>query len=212
MKAVIAILMFFLSSQVVSANTVGEVLSWEGADSVGSWGEDLSSESTQLQGKFKNHKTWKSFLCRRSYWDYHAALSAHLASVDFELNEDGTIDVYADLYDLEADLEGWLRSGRTLCIPMGGYFDPSIDRAEVFAKVSFTGNGQDLKDLKVKIIATRLGMIHFGGWVPGWMERWITHSLNRTLARIWASKLGDWLSGKLSDIIKDKIPLPGDDR
>lgn len=82
-----------------------------------------------------------------------------------------------------------------------------MDRAEIFTEVKFRGDGENVSDIEVRVIATKLGTIHIGKYVPRWFERALTSVVNRALAKIWTTKLGAWISGKISDIIKDKIPV-----
>lgn len=170
---------------------------------------DLEQEVHEIGGQFKGGKNWKTALCRSSFYSYEVDAKADLATVDFELNEAGSIDVYADLYDLWAEALGRWRSYSSLCFTVGKTIELAIDRAELFAEVRFSGEGESLRDVEVKIKGTRLGTIRLGKGVPAWMEKRVTRWVNAGLAKLWASRLGDWVSKKLTDLIKDKIPVRG---
>ncbi len=174
-------------------------LDWRGL------GDDFKQESRQLKGYWKGGDTWKGRLCD-GYYTYDVSVGAVLETVDFELNDNGTISVYADLRDLYAGLQGAYRSQASLCIPLRGWSGVGTDRAEIFTEAIFDGENQDLNSLKVRVISTKLGALHLGKMVPAWFERFLGNTLNWALAKIWASKVGEWISDEISDIIKKKIP------
>ena len=58
-------------------------------------------------------------------------------------------------------------------------------------------------EIRLKILSTELGTLHFGERLPGWLERFITARVNGALKLLWSSKLGDWISDKISDLIKN---------
>ena len=170
---------------------------------------DLEQEVHEVGGQFNGGKKWKTALCRNSYYKYEVEAKADLATVDFELNEAGSIDVYADLYDLWAEVQGKWRGYTSFCFAVGKTLELAIDRAELFAEVKFSGDGESLRDVQVKIKGTRFGTIRRGKGVPAWMEKRVTKWVNSGLAKLWASRLGDWISKKLTALIKDKIPTRG---
>jgi hypothetical protein len=148
---------------------------------------------------------WEGTLCNGSY-SYKYAMHGDVGRVDFELNEQGTIDIQADIHNIFINGDGSFRGQRTLCIPLKGWFGVGIDSAHLHTLVSFTGTGQNLKDMKVRIVETTFGTIHVGSAVPGWMEKFLTRRVNKGLSKVWGSRMGGWLSEKISDIIRRQMP------
>jgi hypothetical protein len=167
---------------------------------------EFQKENHKLTGKWEGGEQWKARWCD-GYYRYTVDLGGALSTVDFELNDNGTIAVYADLKDLFGAANGVYRSPLSLCIPLRGWTGLGMDRAELFAEVKFRGDGENLSEIDVRVVSTKLGTVHIGKYVPRWMERALTNILNRALSKVWASRLGEWLSDKISDIIKKKIPV-----
>lgn len=178
---------------------------------------DFQKQNHQLTGTFNGAEKWNGTLCDGSY-DYAVTLGADLETVDFELNDNGTIAIYANLKDLYSAAQGYYRSERSLCVPLKGWSGVGLDRAEIFVEAAFQGEGENLNDIKVRVVATKLGRLHLGNAVPAWFEQFVTGMLNKALVKIWTSKLGEWISLQISDMIKKKIPaapeimLQGGDR
>jgi len=166
---------------------------------------DFKQETRQLKGSWKGGETWKGRLCN-GFYDYSVDAGAVLETIDFELNDNGTISVFADLKDLYAGLYGDYRSAASGCLTLRKSMAIGSDRAQIFVEATFDGENQDLNSLKVRVISTKLGTLHLGKKVAPWFEHFLGYALNRGLSMIWASKVGEWISDKISDIIKKKIP------
>ncbi len=171
---------------------------------------DFQKQNHQLAGSFNGAEKWGGTLCHGSY-DYNVSFGADLETVDFELNDNGTIAVYADLRDLFGAANGFYRGERSLCVPFKGWTGFGMDRAEIFVEAAFQGDGENMNDIRVRVIATKFGALHLGKAVPAWFEHFLQGLFNRALVKVWGGKLGEWISGKISDIIKKKIPTAGQD-
>jgi hypothetical protein len=167
---------------------------------------DFQKDNHKLTGHWKGKDSWAGRWCD-GYYEYDVDAGTVVSTVDFELNDNGTVGIYADLRDLFAGAHGTYRSAWTLCFPWRGWTGIGADRAEIFTEAVFEGDGESFNQIRVRVITTRLGAVHIGKYVPRWFERFLTNTLNHALSKIWASRLGEWISGKISDIIKEKIPV-----
>ena len=168
-------------------------------------GPEMQAETKRVEGEWKERKEWKGYLCN-GYYEYTTRVRGDVTKVEFELNEKGTVDVHGEMLNIHAGADGTYKSDTTLCIPLSGWTGIGLDSAQLEAVATFKGEGTSLKDMDLRITKTALGTIHIGKAVPAWFERFLTRQVNRTLAYVWRTKLGDWLSTKITEFIKKKIP------
>lgn len=171
---------------------------------------DFQKQNHQLSGSFNGAEKWGGTVCNGKY-DYNVSFGADLETVDFELNDNGTIAVYADLRDIFGGANGLYWGERSLCVPLKGWTGIGMDRAEIFVEAAFQGDGENMNDIRVRIVATKFGALHLGKGVPAWFERFLQGLFNKALVKVWSSKLGEWISNQISDIIKKKIPAASQD-
>ncbi len=192
------IVLAFLSG--VAQGSAANSVNWADAT------QAFQKENHWITGKFNGVDQWPGRLCQGHY-EYDVTLGAEFTNLDFVLNDNGSLSVYAELRDLYAVTEGTYRSQATLCIPLHGWKGIGVDRAQLFFEATFEGKAEDMTDVRIKVVATKLGTLHLGSAVPAWFERFLTGLLNRALVNIWTSRVGEWLSGQISAIIKKKIPV-----
>lgn len=193
------------------------VLTWVGLSSTYAWGfdwrqlnfaelsDEIQHDLQRFDGTWKDSAAWKGSLCGGSYY-YEVYGRADAEKIDFQLNEKGSVNVNGLFKNLFAKARGRYQGDYTLCVPMKGNYEAAIDDAEIDAEATFEGAGESLKDLKVKVLRTKLGRIRLAQWLPDWFENFLTRQINRGLSQVWASRLGEWLSDKITEIIKKKIP------
>jgi len=168
--------------------------------------ESFLRESKQrLDGEWKGSKAWSGTLCG-GYYDYVIRVLGEVDSLEFDLGQGGAIEADGRLSELSFRANGIYRSQATLCLPLKGWTGVSADRARVRAEITFDGDSPSLADMRIRVLATELGTLHFGSAVPPAVERFLTGKINRALGWVWGSRVGEWLSAKITDIIKKKIP------
>ena len=183
----------------LSAHAAAPALDWNRLT------DEAQTEIKRLEGEWHDRRQWKGYLCN-GYYEYRTRLKGDVTKVDLELNEKGSVDIHGELVNLHGGATGSYRSDTTLCVPLSGWTGVGIDSAVIEANATFKGTGSSLKDMDIRILKTQLGTIHLGKGVPAWFEQFLTRQVNRTLAVVWRSQLGGWLSQKISDFIKKKIP------
>ncbi len=195
-----------LLSVFVSLFWAGVSHAWDQHDfSIQKWGEDLKTAKQHLEKDWKDSSRWKGTLCDGRY-DYLVKVKADLLKVDFELDPDGVMFADTLFEKIYGGAKGSYRSQKSACIPLSGWTGINIDNAKVRARITFTGTGESLEDVEVRIVSTQLGTVHLGTAVPAWFEDFLTRQLNRALTWVWKHELGDWISKKVTSIVKSKIP------
>lgn len=172
---------------------------------LGRMGNDFVLDQKQFKGDWQDGKQWQGTLCDGEY-QYKVNLNGETNKLDFEIADETSLIAFADLRQVYAGLNGFYKSSYTACLPMGGWLGVLAD--SVYIRVKVTLGGEDPTDVKVSVLETKFGTIHMGDFVPTWFEEFATDLVNRALVKIWPSRLGQWLSGKLGEILKDKIPNP----
>lgn len=109
--------------------------------------------------------------------------------------------------DLYAYVDGTHKSSYSACVPISGWLGASTENARVLAIIDI-GEDVDLKDLRIRITATRIGRLDIGGaWVvPNWFRDFLTRLTNRALGYMWSSELGEWINEKITEEFQKKIP------
>jgi hypothetical protein len=173
-------------------------------DDVRSWGDDLLNSRKKIEGVWKEKQNWKGWLCEGSY-QYHVDLAADIEKVDFDITDKGFLVVTADIKDIFAKANGVYRSSATMCLPTGGWLGATVPWAKLKTEVHF-GDSGDMKDIRLKIISTELGRVQLGKMFPVWFEDFFTGVMNRALTVVWNSKMGDWVSGMITEEAKRRMP------
>lgn len=199
-QALLGVVFLFLA---VSANASAAKIS------AGDWqklGQEFQWGQQKLDGKWQEKQTWDAWLCQ-GFYRYDISLAAVLAKLDLQLTEKGYLIATADISDIRARAAGAYRSKATACLPVGGSLGASSPWAELRTEVHL-GDSGDLEDIRLKILSTKLGRLEMGKLFPVWFEEFFTGVLNRALTVVWNSKMGAWLSEKITKIAKDHIPEP----
>lgn len=170
----------------------------------GNLGGDFKFDNERFRGHWSESQQWTGTFCDGSY-SYNIDLEGLTHSVDFEVNDENSITAKAELRDIHFGVDGNYRSSYSACLTLGGWLGVSTDYVKVRARAEL-GGGESLKDIKVQIQSTEFGTIHMGRWVPDWFESFVTGMVNRALVRVWRSRLGDWISAKVTEQLKKKIP------
>ncbi len=174
---------------------------WDGAE------KEFSFENEHIHGQWSERQTWSAWICDGSY-NYRLLFDADLANMDLELTDEGYMIASAELNAIYAKASGGYKSKATLCIPTSGWLGVGIKWAKFKTQIHF-GEDSDFKDVRLKIISTELGQLEMGKYVPQWFEDFFTGVANRTLTLVWNSRLGDWLSAKISKVVAKNLPERG---
>lgn len=166
--------------------------------------QDFVLDNEQFRGTWRDRRDWDGVLCQGSY-EYTVKVQGKNEAIDLDVRDDNTLAITADLRDLYFHADGVYQSGFSACLPVGGWIGIGADR--VVIKGTAVLGQSDLQDIKIKITGTEFGTIHMGRWVPSWFEDFATDLTNRALKRVWASRLGEWLSAKASEVLKSKLPF-----
>lgn len=190
----------------VAVVSTGRALALDaGALDWGAMNDEIQDEVKHLEGEWKDAREWRGTLCNGRY-SYRTNIKGDVTKVDLNLNEQGFVDAHAEIENIHAGAEGSYRSDLTLCVPFGGWVGIGADSAVVDARATFGSGEQGLKDIKLRVISTKLGTLHFGRAVPPAVERFLTAQVNRALEEVWKGRLGTWLSDKISEFIRKKVP------
>jgi len=168
------------------------------------WSVEFLRENKKFDDHLKDKVMWKGTLCNGGY-DYDVHYWTTLDQVDFELTQHGTLQTYIKASELGVHAKGGYWSEATFCSRVKGWLGVSGDWAQLWAEIKFGPSG-DLKDMTVKIQKTYVNKLELGNWVPNFIEKSITGMVNRVSGKVWASRLGDWISRKISEFIKKKMP------
>jgi len=167
--------------------------------------DEFQLKEKSFRGSWQDSKDWKGTLCNGHY-EYSNQLVGQINKVDFDLQENGSVDAYGDLYDIHTGLTGSYKSSYTACLPVKGWYGIGIDRAQIRANVTFEDReGNPVPAVKLKITSTELGHIHLANWMPTWIENVATGIANAGLKKVWGSFLGNWISDMIAKQIK-KFP------
>jgi hypothetical protein len=170
----------------------------------GQLGNDFLWSNQKIEGEWKERQDWKGWVCD-GFYKYNVQLSADVSKVDFDLTDKGYIIVTAELSNLVAKADGAYRSKATLCLPAGGKLGVAAPWAKLKSEVHF-GQSGDMQDISLKILSTEVGRMEMGKLFPTWFEDFFTGVVNRALTVVWNSKMGNWLSAKITETAKKKIP------
>ncbi len=162
------------------------------------------AENQELKGDWSEVKTWDSWLCG-GFYQYKTALKARVDKLDLELTDDGHMVATVDLKEIHAGAQGSYRSMASACLPVGGWLGVGSHWARLKTEVHF-GERADFKDIRLKILSTEMGRLEFGKLFPQWFEGFFTGVVNRALTVVWNSKMGDWLSEKITEVVRKNIP------
>ncbi len=208
MKAILAglflglVLTLSVSSSAYGFASVGVLNS----NDAGRWGRDFVMERNHFRGSWRDGDEWEGFLCN-GYYSFDTGVSGDTHSIDFDLRENGDININAELRDVFFGAEGTYRSEASACIPLSGWTGVSTEWVTVRGVVSL-GQELNLTDLTVRVQSTRVGPLDFGVPVPGFFEQFLRDNVNAALRAVWASSVGDWLSDKIADLIRQRVPRP----
>lgn len=183
---------------------------WNGA------GNDFVVDNNDFRGSFQDGRMdWGGTFCDGSLSYQTVFFKGHMDKIDIQAQDDSSIIATADFSDLYFRVDDIReRSDYSFCIPLSvPWIGIGIDDAHIEGKGTFTEGGkEDLSDLNFRILATKSGTIHIGNHVPQWFEQRLTWVVNRVFERVWASKLGAWISDTIAAEVKKKIPHNGEGR
>lgn len=168
--------------------------------------DDFTVQKQVFEGKWADQQKWDGTFCDgMSYYD--GRIKGKVEKVNFENTTADKLDVYADITNLGGSILGEYLSDYTLCIPLRGSYNLTVDRFELFADVEFVEKtGRELPDIKVKVRETRFTGIHLIQGAPRFIEDAITRWVNRAVKMVWTSDFGDWLNQKITEEIRKKYP------
>lgn len=198
-RTAIALWCLFIGFSVAAKSKPKPLLS---SEEWGQMGNDFLFENQRFDKEWVERQNWDSWLCN-SFYSYKVSLSVGVRDVQIDLGENGAI-ITANVENIYARANGSYRSQATLCVPTGGWLGAAIPWGKLKSEVHF-GDSGDLKDIRLKILSTEIDRIQMGRYVPVWFEDFFTGVVNRSLSVVWNSKLGSWLSEKITQVVRKKI-------
>jgi hypothetical protein len=170
--------------------------------------DDFVIKKGKLNGDFKHAETWEGTFCN-GYTEWKALINGRVADLNVQYREDNTLVIYGDIRALGLDVSGAYTGDWSFCAPLELSHRLDADRGELraTAKVYDVPN-QDKPDVKLKISETKFGHIDYHVWLPGWLQDELTGMLNETLAAVWSSDVGTWLSDYISEQLLKQKPSP----
>lgn len=167
-----------------------------------SFADDFVFGESEFKGTWKDSQRWRGTLCNGHYV-YDTEVKGHIEDVIFDLRPDQSVSVYGDLRSLSAYAEGEYRSKATLCTTVWGGHSVRAGRGEIFATVTFIDiPGDPIPRAKVQIESTRVYDLRLVQGAPAFLNDFLNDLVNRALAKVWGSFLGNWINEKISDALK----------
>lgn len=168
--------------------------------------KEIVQQHQTLEGTYNYGQKWEGTLCSDCYYRYGFDFKGELQDVRTEVQSEEQVQVYADLRNIGVWANGAYSSDYSLCSPIWAKVWLGVDRAEAWVRVNFEMG--DLTKMKLVVERTQFGKIELGEWVPDWFERLLTKLANDTMSRVWSSKLGAYLSEKITEVVRTKMPAP----
>lgn len=164
------------------------------------WGklsETFRNENHVLKSHWKSNQEWKDWLCKGSYrYDVEFKAVVDQMKADPEHPESVLFDLTID--NVDSNLFGSYRSSKTLCIPFTGGLHVVLGNVLARVRAVAVNVGGETK-IKVTILDTEFGTIHFGQGISSDVERFVARILNSAFRYVWTSKLGEWINSKVSE-------------
>ncbi len=161
---------------------------------------EFSLEKKEMQGHWASNETWKGYLCEGSS-RYEATLQGRVDDVRIHIEGPSVASLAVDIGGVRGNAFGSYRSSGTLCIPFSLGIGLWTDRIQVRAVATMEENGGRAPRINVKVLGTHFGVIHFGKAIPPALENFLTKLVNTAFSWIWNSRIGTWLSVKVSDAV-----------
>lgn len=168
---------------------------------------DLAIRGDNLEGTLQKGKQWKGFVCD-GFYDFRTTVKGRISDLKIEMDKEGQLDVYVDIRELRGTVQGAYASELSLCSRVWGTYPYGVDRFEANAHVSFVDvEGSQVPEMKLRVQRTRFSKIRVDvTGLFGWFEDVLTTVVNVAAERVWASRLGEWISEWVSEELKKKIP------
>jgi hypothetical protein len=189
-------LSFFLTQSASAFNAKG--IDW------GKFTTTFALQGQLLQGQATRTVTWKETFCEGQQITI-VNVKGKMLQPTLDVQEDGSMKVYAQLTQIVLPIEHSYRSEIFLCEALGARYTPTADWADLHASVTFKDNGNQPPSVTVKVIDSQVGRIHFGTGLGDEFEYYLTTLVNTELKKVWASSLGTKITEFLGQEIQHQI-------
>ncbi len=162
-------------------------------------------EGEKIQGEWTYHDSWYEFFCPTSNYNYKILSESVINSIKFELQEDGSIDVYSSFSNIWGKIDGMYKASYTFCYEISNSIGIGADEGEVLAKIIFPDNGSIPENFNIEVIYTRIYYLRIHPNIPDWMSLIFSKSLNIVTETMWRSSIGKWLNEVIVEFIKKEI-------
>ena len=162
---------------------------------------DFVRKNQVVKGGWTVGNDWKGMVCPGSY-RFRFLAQGILEKVNFEPKSDTLMEVSGRIGAGKAAVDGKYKSEFSFCNTLHGGLGISADSIDVRSLVEMDDNSGRMI-LTVQEI--KFGTLHIGNALPAWFEEVITRELNRGLAVLWKTRLGDWLHERINDYLNKNV-------
>lgn len=169
------------------------------------WEQQFLAEHRVFKKVVEGKAEWESFFCRGQY-DYRLLLQTQIQELEIDLEEDGSVNLEAKLWEPYIGFQGNYQGAYSFCFPLGAWSGVRAKDATIRAKIEFFEKEEGRVEVSIRIDSVELGVLMTNALAPS-LEKQITDTLNQGLREIWASELGDWAEQWISYILNKNIPI-----
>lgn len=162
---------------------------------------DYVRKNQVLKGGWTVGNEWKGVVCPGSY-RFRFFAQGVLEKVNFEPKSDTVMEVSGRIGTGKASVDGKYKSELSFCNNLQGGLGIGADSIEVRSLVEMDDNSPRMN---ITVQEIKFGTIHIGNSLPAWFEEVLTHELNRGLAALWKTSLGNWIQARINDYINKNV-------
>lgn len=164
---------------------------------------DLKEEMRRFEGAWSAENHWKKLGCHGAY-HVRADGAATLKDLKFDILENSA-KITATVSDAHFNLSGDYRGASTLCRTVDvGFLIRAYDI--VFVAEIFQAGTEEKPEIRVVVRSSLIGRIVLGKKVPDWVNHLVTSWVNRGLAYVWESSIGEKINKLLSKNVNRYLP------
>lgn len=169
------------------------------------WEQRFLAEHRVFRKVVEGKAQWDSVFCQGQY-DYRLLLQTQIQELDIELEEDGSVQLEAKLWEPYLGFQGNYQGAYSFCFPLGAWSGVRAKDATIRARIEFFEKEEGRVAVNVSIDSVEVGLIMTNALAPS-LEKQITDTLNQGLRELWASELGDWADQWISHVLNKNIPI-----
>jgi hypothetical protein len=171
---------------------------------LGELSKEIMGRHTEFEQKWQDNHNWKGTFCENGY-GYKVYFYTILKNIDLKIAAENTLDATVDLNNLYARFDGTFKSDFTACFTLKGWSGIGFDSARINAQVKVVEKENGDLEYQLKVLSTQTQGMHIGKYVPKWFSNFLNNRLNAGLNLLWKTKIGAWVSQKISDQVNKKL-------